>query len=90
MVRYSRETALSWLSSAGMTPDLLHILLESEPDPVRILASLQAGKQESLLFSMPDSILKTLHRNSEEKILEKWNQLIQKYEIKAMTVQDPV
>ncbi len=90
MVRYSRETALSWLSSAGMTPDLLHILLESEPDPVRILASLQAGKQESLLFSMPDSILKTLHRNSEEKILEKWNQLIQKYEIKAMTFQDPV
>lgn len=84
---YSRESVLSWLSSAGIMPELLCRLLETEPDPVRILQQFRSGKNEALL-SLPEAVRASLQKNSTDRVLHRWDTLLQQHKISALTISD--
>lgn len=81
-----RTAALAWLSSAGLAPEYLREVLEAEPDPERILMHFQSRGELPGERPLPEKIRRMLKKNCQSDQMSFWTGLIEKYQIKGMTV----
>ena len=90
MESYSREACLSWLASAGLDPESLRDLLESEQDPRRIYERFLHGEELFPDRPLPDRLRKVLRDNASERTMRRWQQLAGQYGIHGLTVTEDI
>ncbi len=89
MAAYTRETCLSWLAGAGLSPGEAKYLLTLEPDPVRLYAAWTEGGKLFGGIPLPERTLAGLKRSGTGEAMRRYGQLIGQHGIRAVTFQDP-
>ncbi len=89
MAEYAREVYLSWLSSAGLSPENMGQLLEASEGDLRALyrAGLEGGR-EMLGIPLPEKAAGALQRNGRPGTMDAWARLIERTGIRALCLTD--
>lgn len=89
MAAYTRETCLSWLAGAGISPDEEKNLLTREPDPVRLYTAWTEGADLFREIALPEKTVSGLKKSGTAEAMSRYGQLIRQYGIQAATFLDP-
>ena len=88
MASFPREVCLAWLSAAGIAPEDLRALLEAEETPSEIFARFRSGGDLFPDRPLPAKITAGLRQSAGEDRMAFWQNLIDRYGIRAVTSGD--
>ena len=88
--RYSSSACLAWLASAGLSPEMTRVLLQTAGSPESLYELWMSSESLSEIPAIPGAMGRILKQNGASGQMEAWEKLIEKHQIRTVIFSDPL